>query len=49
MHQSLDRLFPFMSLEVKVIFEKEACSNVTVRSLCLSVVQVLKFSDRGVS
>jgi len=38
MHQSLDQLFPFMSLGVKVIFEGEAHSNVTVRSLCLSVV-----------
>ena len=49
MHQSLDWLFPFMSLGVEVILEREAHSNVTVRSLCLSVIQVLEFLDRGIS
>ena len=48
MRQSLDQLFPFTSLGVKVILERKAHSNVTVRSPCLSVVQVLEFSDRGV-
>jgi len=47
--QSLDRFFPFTSLGVEVIFEGEACSNVMVRSPCLSVVLVLEFSDRGIS
>jgi len=49
MRQSLDRLFPFISLGVEVIFLKEARSNVIVRSPCLSVVLVLEFSDRGIS
>ena len=49
MRQSLDQLFPFTSLGVKVILKREAHSNVTVRPPCLSVVRVLGFSNRGIS